>query len=89
MSLAAEGPGGRKPSQAHLEQEGRIRHSLATSARSWDDFLATMNVFQSNVQRRDFEAAEAERLRLQTMLDNYLDHYLLAGKLTSEMGAIK
>lgn len=64
----------------------QIRRSLAAASRHWTDFEATLQVYQANVQRQDFDGAEAERPRLETLLQDYLDQYLLAGRLAHQVG---
>lgn len=55
--------------------------SLQSAQRNWDEFTCSMNIFQSNIQRRNFEEAEIERVRMHALLDDYIDNYSIAGKL--------
>lgn len=64
--------------------DNKIRQHMSQSAQNWSDFMSTLNVFQNNVNRRNFTLAEAERLQLHTLLDDYVDHYTMAGQLIAE-----
>lgn len=63
----------------------KIVSALNQANNSWRDFMATINVFNSNIQRGDFKGAEAERLRLHTLVDDYVDQYTIAGQLSVEV----
>lgn len=69
--------------QQHVEEQ--INKSLMAASQSWKDLMSSVNVFQFNVQRRHFDDAEGERQNLHALLDDYIDQYLVAGKLVSEM----
>lgn len=55
-----------------------IAKSLRDAHRCWELFQSALLVFQANCQRGDFDAAEAEREKMKTALDDYLDHFAAA-----------
>ena len=63
----------------------RIRKSLNEAARSWDNFMSAMMVFNANTQRASFTDAEAEREKMHVLLDDYLDQYSIAGHMTHSL----
>jgi hypothetical protein len=68
-------------SQRKVDEMNRhVAASLEASQRSYRLYGLSMQVFQANAQRGDFEAAEAERPKLQGLLDDYLDQFMAANK---------
>lgn len=60
--------------------ESDVAKSLSEAHRSWELFQASHNVFMSNLQRNEFDAAELERERMKVALDDYLDCHAAAHK---------
>lgn len=56
---------------AHVDVQDR----LVRAFRAMELFKLSLTVFNANCERGDFEAAEAERLKMQSALESYLDEF--------------
>lgn len=67
-----------------MSVDADISKSLAEANRHWTAFMATVQIYQSNCQRGDFAAAEAERERAHAAIDSHFDAFAAAGKRVAQ-----
>jgi len=58
-----------------------FKAEMARANRSMELFSVSLTIYQANCQRFSWEEAEAERLKMQTALDDYLDAYASASRM--------
>jgi hypothetical protein len=59
--------------------------SLVAAGNNWDNFMTSMQVFHAHAQDRNVQAAEAKRAILHVLLDDYIDQYLVAARITAQL----
>jgi hypothetical protein len=57
-----------------------MEKTINASMRAQELYGLSMQVFTANAQRHDFVAAEAERMNLHQLLDDFLDSFMASQK---------